>query len=212
MSLNKKYRAESQKHFKAIAAYIDLHYAEETLCAPMMKQACASMPVKPQYGAGVPYAAPLQKDDTQPRKDATAAAEPDFATFAPETAASSLDDYLEQVKDESFSEMLLRLIDEKGMKDAACYKKANVDKRLFSKIRSNPLYKPGKQTALAFIFALELPYEQACEMLQKAGYAFSPASKADLICEYYIKQGIYNLYIVNQSLFDFDQPLIGNYK
>ena len=209
MKLKTDYRAESQKHYAAIAAYIDMHFIEEKLCAPM-PSACAAIPVAPQFGTDR-AAAPLKKEykaaGALPRTTVPA----DLVQAEPETSSATLEAYLEQVKDESFSEMLLRLIDEKGMKDAECYKKANVDKRLFSKIRSNPLYKPGKQTALAFIFALELPYVQACEMLKKAGYAFSPANKADLICEYYIKQGIYNLFIVNQSLFDFDQPLIGSF-
>ena len=204
------YRAESQKHYAAIAAYIDLHFVEENFCAPM-PLACATMPAEPTFGADR-AAAPLKKEYKAAGAMPHTTALPDLAQAAPKPSSTALEAYLEQVKDESFSEMLLRLIDEKGMKDAECYKKANVDKRLFSKIRSNPLYKPGKQTALAFIFALELPYEQACEMLKKAGFAFSPANKADLICEYYIKQGIYNLFIVNGSLFDFDQPLIGNFQ
>ena len=174
----KRYISFAKEHYTAIEQYIQARFIQvEAVTAPQPllkatmpafqeneireKQELPSKSVKSVYGNGVPYAAPLQEDDSELCIDATAEALPDCATFAPEIAASSLDDYLEQVKDESFSEMLLRLIDEKGMKDAACYKKANVDKRLFSKIRSNPLYKPGKQTALAFIFALELPYEQA---------------------------------------------------
>ncbi|MBQ3432247.1 MAG: hypothetical protein IJG23_05625 [Clostridia bacterium] len=209
MKLKTDYRAESQKHYAAIAAYIDLHFIEEKLCAPM-PSACAAIPAAPQFGTDR-AARPLKKENKAAGALPRTTVPADLVQAEPETSSAILEAYLEQVKDESFSEMLLRLIDEKGMKDAECYKKANVDKRLFSKIRSNPLYKPGKQTALAFIFALELPYEQACEMLKKAGYAFSPANKADLICEYYIKQGIYNLFIVNQSLFDFDQPLIGSF-
>ena len=125
----------------------------------------------------------------------------------PGAASISLSDALSGM-DESFSEMVLRKIDERGMTDAQCYKKAEIDRKLFSKLRGNRLYKPSRQTAVALAVALELSLEETKKLLMKAGFALSHSSKFDIIIEYFISRGNYNRFEINEALYEFDQQLI----
>ena len=178
-----------EKLFADIAEYIDDNYAEEHTDRR-----------RELYRRNMTDYAPVYDKlyTAQTEAEETVCADP----------ADSLDDALNHL-DESFSQMLLRKIDEKGMTDAQCYKKANIDRKLFSKIRGDVHYRPSKPTAIAFAIALELPLWETEELLKKAGFALSHSSKFDIIIEYFINRGNYNIFEINEALFAFDQSLLG---
>lgn len=177
----------SSKLFSDIASYIDDHYVEthinKTSEVMRRQKQFWEMDLCESISLPAPSNVPLSK-------------------------AATLEDALQQM-DESFSEMLLRKIDESGMTDSQCYKKANIDRKLFSKIKNDKYYKPSKPTVLAFALALELPFPEIQDMLMKAGFALSHSSKFDVIVEYFILKQNYSIYEINEALFAFDQSLIG---
>lgn len=121
----------------------------------------------------------------------------------------ALDDLFEHL-DESFSDTLLRLIQQKGRTEVEIYKRANLDRKHFSKIRTGGGYLPSKKTILALALALELSLKETQWLLSLAGYSFSHASKFDVIVEYFLKEHMYDVYCINEVLFSYDQPLLGN--
>ncbi|MCD8225028.1 MAG: macro domain-containing protein [Clostridiales bacterium] len=120
----------------------------------------------------------------------------------------SLDDALGNVG-ETFQQRLLHLIDERGLTDVDVYKRANMDRKLFSKIRCNENYKPKKKTALALAIALKLNLDDTVDLLKRAELALSPSSKSDLIIEYFISRQEYDIYSINLALFEHGQPILG---
>lgn len=126
----------------------------------------------------------------------------------PQMASKSLDELVGNL-DEPFNTTLLRLIDAKGKTDAEVYKRANIDRKLFSKIRTGKGYMPSKRTILALAIALELSLEETDDLLERAGYALSHSQMFDVIVEFFIASGRYDIFEINQVLFQYDQPLLG---
>jgi len=167
--------------------YLLTHYEEEQKQAAAQPPAARPAPMP----KGVLYSAPP-------------AQEPLCRTCPAET----LEDRLRHL-DESFSQAVLRLIDEKGITDAMCYNRAGIDRRHFAKMRSDIHYRPSKRTAVALAVALELTPEETGALLEKAGFALSRSSKFDVIVEFFLSQGIYDVFTINEALYAYDQPTLG---
>lgn len=173
----------SSKLFSDIAAYIDDRYVQEQHERyDGLSRLGARRSGAPFLNQEEPYSAPM--------------------------AAPGLDEMLEHL-DAGFSETLLKLIDRSGKKNPEVYKKANVDRKLFSKIRNDHDYRPSKPTAIAFAIALELSLSETRDLIARAGYALSPSSKFDVIIEYFIAHKNYDVFEINEALFAFDQSLLG---
>ena len=155
-----------------------------------------------------------RKASSAPAEEISPAAAEEFCTYgAPDAAvcanAGELGELLAHT-DAGFSETLLALIDRSGKTDPEIYKKANIDRKLFFKIRSNPDYRPSKPTAAALAVALELNWEETRDLLARAGLALTHSSKFDIIIEYFITRKNYDIFAINEALFAFDQSLLGS--
>lgn len=199
--------ALSEKLFKSVSSYIDENYIRSKMLD--------------EYGTESVYGSQLETrrirerlkqsnrihEDIYPSQALEECLDMSVGTAVPMDS----DDWGQLLKDldAGFSETLLQLIDRTGKKDSEIYKKANVDRKLFSKIRNNMDYKPSKTTALAFAFALELDVNETKDFIGRAGFALSHSSKFDVIVEYFLVNRNYNVFELNEVLFAFDQPLIG---
>ena len=181
--------ALSEKLFKSVSSYIDENYIRSKTLD--------------EYGTESMYGFRLETRRIREQECSD--------MFVGAAIPMDSDDWGQLLKDldAGFSETLLQLIDRTGKKDSEIYKKANVDRKLFSKIRNNMDYRPSKTTALAFAFALELDVDETKDFISRAGFALSHSSKFDVIVEYFLVNGNYNVFELNEVLFAFDQPLIG---
>ena len=188
----------SGKIFSGVDAFIDANYVSEQMEA--------------EYGLELPYVcygqAYIETDRSERRRGLFKRAESFMGSKPAPSPGRTLDELMAHVS-ETWQESLFRMIDEKGYTDVEVYKRANIDRKLFSKIRSNVDYQPKKITAVAFALALQLSLDETKDMLGRAGYALSPSSRFDLIIEYFIGQEVYDTYTINLALFKHDQPLLG---
>jgi Predicted phosphatase homologous to the C-terminal domain of histone macroH2A1 len=181
--------AVSEKLLGAVASYIDEHYVEEHK-------------VQRRELLNVEREALEEADNISYNTPMESMAE---ATAAPN---AGIDDLVGNL-DEPFGTTLLHLIDAKGKTDVEVYKRANIDRKLFSKIRTGKSYIPGKRTIVALAVSLELSLNETDDLLERAGYALSHSQKFDVIVEYFIVSGKYDIFEINEVLFKYDQPLLG---
>lgn len=196
-----------KKLFRDVQEYIDDIYAEKHLDRryEYERRRRLQEDIHPDKDADYEFNSPacgnicdeMALPEAKAKKPVLAGAMPDWSKLLKKT-------------DKGFSETLLDLIDQHGMTDAECYKKANVDRKLFSKIRSNPAYKPSKPTVFAFAVALELSLPETKKLLNKAGFSLTHSSRFDIVLEYFIVHHHYNIYEINEVLFEYDMPLLGS--
>ncbi|MEF9880653.1 MAG: macro domain-containing protein [Clostridia bacterium] len=178
----------SEQLLGSVESYIDEHYVSEH---QERRRQLLDMEKQSLYDEAILLnEAPMEADDE------------DFAS------AKGIDDLVGNL-DEPFNTTLLRLIDAKGKTDAQVYKRANIDRKLFSKIRIGKGYLPSKRTVIALAIALELSLDEAKDLLNRAGYSISHSQKFDVMIEYFIVSGQFDIFEINEILFKYDQPLLG---
>ena len=211
----------SEKLFTEINHYIDTYYEDSDEYEVRSRQNRLSHEFDQIYNVNSAISAKRDlKKTKKPRKEPSAEKnqlekslfketqiEDALCYSIPESTPRSLEDVINQI-DETFSEMFFRLIDEKGKADVEVYKRANIDRKLFSKMR-NKEYQPKKSTGLALAIALELSLDETRDFLMKAGYTLSNSNRFDLIIRFLIENKHYDMYVINEALFTHEQPLLG---
>lgn len=196
----------SESLFEEVGAFIDRHYVQEKISQEYL-QGNARAGALPRQGES-PRSLPVALMGPPPEPMESKALPERVSPSARGARGRSLAQVMEEVG-ETFQERLLRLIDERDMTNAEVYKKANLDRKLFSKILCNPSYHPRKHTVLSFAIALELNLDETKDLLARAEYALSPSSKFDLVVEYFIVHGVYDVFTINTALFDYGLPMLG---
>ncbi len=182
----------SEELFDHVRSYVDARYIEEI--------------VFNEYESAPPC---VNRRDTDMRSSLAFSLGGAAYISRSKKAYCSIKDVVDDLED-SFAEVLFRYIDSKGFTDPEVYKRANLDRKLFSKIRKNRSYQPSKNTAIALAIALKLTLEETKDFIAKAGYALTHSSKADIIVEYFIKRKEYDIFKLNEVLFEFGEPLLGS--
>lgn len=202
--------AVSKKLFASVEEYIDDHYVEEKDEEYLDEASFPEHQLRRRLGSHANIdVSGFVVDEVQEMASLQEAFMPlPMAPSGKSAPVRSLEQ-LVNLQNETFSQMLLRLIDERGLKDSYVYKKANVDRRHFSKIRNDVDYAPNKKTVLAFAIALELSMDETRDLLMRAGFAFSCCSKFDVIICYFIENGMYDIFGINEMLFAYGQPTLG---
>ena len=180
-----------------LVSYIDDNYVDDHLDQNRRRRLNEPMPPYPYMIQDLPYEK-VKLDYTQA-----------VPSMAPHPDAAPMENKIVFPKEKTFSEAVLNMIDAKGMTDTETYKRSNIDRRLFSKIRSNATYAPSKSTVLALTIGLRLSVQEAQDLLARAGFAFSPCDRRDLIVRYFLERGEHDIAKVNGALYDFDQGLLG---
>ncbi|MDR2569506.1 MAG: hypothetical protein LBD23_04290 [Oscillospiraceae bacterium] len=209
MIYNKNALTVSAKLLEAVKRYIDEHYIDEHYVEEkeqvFFRQELYSIDSDAYFGADM---ADMSTPEMYTSDMPMMVREAPVTDTIPAPGSAPLDDLVGNL-DEPFSKTLLRLIDTTGKKDSEIYNRANIDRRLFSKIRNNTQYTPSKPTVLAFAIALELNLDQTEDLLERAGFALSRSRKFDVIMEYFIRNQKYNIFEINEVLLSYDQPLLG---
>lgn len=202
---------------KDVREYVDTFFeGESTYAMDFAEEAdfsCPSSTPRCSYGSYSPEPMPSMRAETSPpEKPSVLSRFADFAASKKQAAPfddhpRSLSDVIDQVED-TFSESLFRLIDQRGLEDPEVYKRARVDRKLFSKIRSNAGYQPSKNTALCLALALELSLDETLDLIGRAGFTLTHASKSDLVVEYFIQHKCWDIQTINEVLYELELPLL----